>query len=143
MSRARTARRIAAGAAYGGGGLGLLGAAAVGLVVAEVQLAKRTVGVGLPDPPRADGLYGSEFGGPELSPGPLRLAMLGDSTAAGLGVRRARQTPAALLASGLAAVAERPVRLRNVALSGAMSDDLDRQVSLLLDHGEKAPMWPS
>ncbi|MER5733681.1 SGNH/GDSL hydrolase family protein [Streptomyces sp. NPDC002138] len=139
MSRARTARRIAAGAAYGGGGLGLLGAAAVGLVVAEVQLAKRTVGAGLPDPPRADGLYGSEFGGPELSPGPLSLAMLGDSTAAGLGVRRARQTPAALLASGLAAVAERPVRLRNVALSGAMSDDLDRQVSLLLDHGEKAP----
>ncbi|MER5929690.1 SGNH/GDSL hydrolase family protein [Streptomyces sp. NPDC002054] len=133
MSRARTARRIAAGAAYGGGGLGLLGAAAVGVFLAEVQLAKRTVGTGQGNPPRADGLYGSEFGGPELSPGPLRLAMLGDSTAAGLGVRRARQTPAALMASGLAAVAERPVQLRNVALSGAMSDDLDRQVSLLLD----------
>ncbi|MGR4883436.1 SGNH/GDSL hydrolase family protein [Streptomyces sp. LARHCF249] len=138
MSRARTARRIAAGAAYGGGGLGLVGVAAVGLVLAEMQFAKRTVGTGLPDPPRADGLYGSEFGGPEHvlhreGPGPLRLAMLGDSTAAGLGVRRARQTPAALLASGLAAVAERPVELRNVALSGAMSDDLDRQVGLLLD----------
>ncbi|MGW7317080.1 SGNH/GDSL hydrolase family protein [Streptomyces sp. NPDC054854] len=138
MSRARTARRIAAGAAYGGGGLGLVGVAAVGLVLAEVQFAKRTVGTGLPDPPRADGLYGSEFGGPELSPGPLRLGMLGDSTAAGLGVRRARQTPGALLASGLAAVAERPVELRNVALSGAMSDDLDRQVGLLLD-GDAPP----
>ncbi|MEU3063308.1 SGNH/GDSL hydrolase family protein [Streptomyces subrutilus] len=133
MSRARTARRIAAGAAYGGGGLGLVGVAAVGLVLAEVQFAKRTVGTGLPDPPRADGLYGSEFDGPERAAGPLRLGMLGDSTAAGLGVRRARQTPAALLASGLAAVAERPVELRNVALSGAMSDDLDRQVGLLLD----------
>ncbi|MET9321798.1 SGNH/GDSL hydrolase family protein [Streptomyces sp. NPDC003038] len=133
MSRARTARRIAAGAAYGGGGLGLVGAATVGLVLAEMQFAKRTVGTGLPDPPRADGLYGSEFSGPEQSPGPLRLGMLGDSTAAGLGVRRARQTPAALLASGLAAVAERPVVLRNVALSGAMSDDLDRQVGLLID----------
>lgn len=133
MSRARTARRIAAGAAYGGGGLGLVGVAAVGLVVAEMQFAKRTVGTGLPDPPRADGLYGGEFGGPELSPGPLLLGILGDSTAAGLGVRRARQTPGALLASGLAAVAERPVELRNVALSGAMSDDLDRQVGLLLD----------
>ncbi|MGW5347319.1 SGNH/GDSL hydrolase family protein [Streptomyces sp. NPDC004050] len=137
MSRARTARRIAAGAAYGGGGLGLVGVAAVGLVLAEVQFAKRTVGTGLGDPPRADGLYGSEFGGPTdgpgcPGPGPLRLAMLGDSTAAGLGVHRARQTPAALLASGLAAVAERPVELRNVALSGAMSDDLDRQVGLLL-----------
>ncbi|MFG2880290.1 SGNH/GDSL hydrolase family protein [Streptomyces sp. NPDC048337] len=140
MSRARTARRIAAGAAYGGGGLGLVGAAAVGLVLAEVQFAKRTVGTGLGDPPRADGLYGSEFGGPELSPGPLRLGMLGDSTAAGLGVRRARQTPAALLASGLAAVAERPVELRNVAVSGAMSDDLDRQVGLLLDgDGARVP----
>ncbi|MEV7524040.1 SGNH/GDSL hydrolase family protein [Streptomyces sp. NPDC091371] len=133
MSRARTARRIAAGAAYGGGGLGLVGAAAVGLVVAEMQFAKRTVGTGLGDPPRADGLYGGEFNGTEQGPGPLRLAMLGDSTAAGLGVRRARQTPAALLASGLAAVAERPVELRNVAVSGAMSDDLDRQVGLLID----------
>ncbi|OEJ32274.1 SGNH/GDSL hydrolase family protein [Streptomyces subrutilus] len=141
MSRARTARRIAAGAAYGGGGLGLVGVAAVGLVLAEMQFAKRTVGTGLPDPPRADGLYGSEFGGSEQRPGPLRLGMLGDSTAAGLGVRRARQTPAALLASGLAAVAERPVELRNVALSGAMSDDLERQVGLLLDGpaGEGAP----
>ncbi|GHI89303.1 SGNH/GDSL hydrolase family protein [Streptomyces xanthophaeus] len=139
MSRARTARRIAAGAAYGGGGLGLVGAAAVGLVLAEVQFAKRTVGTGLPEPPRADGLYGSDFAGPEQSPGPLRLGMLGDSTAAGLGVRRARQTPAALLASGLAAVAERPVELRNVALSGAMSDDLDRQTSLLLDGDGPAP----
>ncbi|MBT2468569.1 SGNH/GDSL hydrolase family protein [Streptomyces sp. ISL-66] len=139
MSRARTARRIAAGAAYGGGGLGLVGAAAVGLVVAEMRFAKRTVGTGLADPPRADGLYGSEFGGPEMSPGPLRLGILGDSTAAGLGVRRSRQTPGALLASGLAAVAERPVELRNVALSGAMSDDLDRQTGLLLDGDGPAP----
>ncbi|MFF4103535.1 SGNH/GDSL hydrolase family protein [Streptomyces sp. NPDC001903] len=143
VSRARTARRIAAGAAYGGGGLGLVGAAAVGLVLAEVQFAKRTVGTGLGDPPRADGLYGSEFAGPSgagAQPGqtPLRLGMMGDSTAAGLGVRRARQTPAALLASGLAAVAERPVVLRNVAVSGAMSDDLDRQAGLLLD-GELPP----
>ncbi|CAL9454226.1 hypothetical protein SUDANB120_02504 [Streptomyces sp. enrichment culture] len=138
MSRARTARRIAAGAAYGGGGLGLVGVAAVGLVLAEVQFAKRTVGSGLPDPPRADGLYGGGFHGGGLEPGPLRLAMMGDSTAAGLGVHRARQTPGALLASGLAAVAERPVELRNVALSGAMSDDLDRQAGLLLD-GDAPP----
>ena len=46
MSRARVARRIAAGAAYGGGGIGLVGAAAVGLLLAEVQLAKRQVGNG-------------------------------------------------------------------------------------------------
>ncbi|MFI6089035.1 SGNH/GDSL hydrolase family protein [Streptomyces sp. Je 1-332] len=133
MSRARVARRIAAGAAYGGGGIGLLGAAAVGVVLAEVQLAKRSVGNSgeHPAPPRADGRYGWGFADRDGAE-PLRFAMLGDSTAAGQGVYRARQTPAALLASGLSAVAERPVELRNVALPGAQSDDLDRQVTLLL-----------
>ncbi|NED90310.1 SGNH/GDSL hydrolase family protein, partial [Streptomyces sp. SID11233] len=67
--------------------------------------------------------------GPGAERPPIRFTMMGDSLAAGQGVRRARQTPAALLASGLAAVAERPVELRNIALPGARSDDLDRQVS--------------
>ncbi|MEV0845437.1 SGNH/GDSL hydrolase family protein [Streptomyces sp. NPDC049954] len=158
-SRARVARRIAAGAAYGGGGIGLLSAAGVGLVLAEVQLAKRTVGTGeMVVPPHADGRYGrtmSAFAlngvaeeGPGTGPGaaasagtdePLRFAMLGDSLAAGQGVYRARQTPAALLASGLAAVAERPVDLRNVALPGARSDDLDRQVSLIVSDPDGVP----
>lgn len=134
MSRARVARRIAAGAAYGGGGIGLLGAAAVGVVLAEVQLAKRSVGNSgeHPAPPRADGRYGWGYAERADAEEPLRFAMLGDSTAAGQGVYRARQTPAALLAAGLAAVAERPVELRNVALPGAQSDDLDRQVTLIL-----------
>ncbi|MEU7567706.1 SGNH/GDSL hydrolase family protein [Streptomyces fradiae] len=135
MSRARVARRIAAGAAYGGGGIGLVGVAAVGVVLAEVQLAKRSVGGGVaPLPPAADGLYGRGFDGV-----PLRLAMLGDSTAAGQGVRRVGQTPGALVASGLAQVAERSVELRNVALPGARSDDLERQVALLLAQPGGAP----
>ncbi|MFH8660732.1 SGNH/GDSL hydrolase family protein [Streptomyces afghaniensis] len=131
MSRARVARRIAAGAAYGGGGVGLAGAAAVGLVLAEVQLARRRVGNGTsPHVPNADGLYGRTYTVPTEAP--LRLTMLGDSTAAGQGVHRAGQTPGALLASGLAALAERPVELRTVATPGARSDDLDRQVALVL-----------
>ncbi len=65
--------------------------------------------------------------------------MLGDSTAAGQGVHRAAQTPGALLASGLAAVAERPVELHNVALPGAQSDDLDRQVALALADSTRVP----
>ncbi|MEU1569368.1 SGNH/GDSL hydrolase family protein, partial [Streptomyces mirabilis] len=137
LSRARVARRIAAGAAYGGGGIGLVGAAAVGLVLAEVQLAKRHVGNGHAHAPRADGLYGYAYAvqdGP-----PLRLTMLGDSTAAGQGVHRARQTPGALLASGLAAVAERPVEMCNVALPGAQSDDLDRQVAVALADTSRMP----
>ncbi|MFF3392552.1 SGNH/GDSL hydrolase family protein [Streptomyces sp. NPDC002669] len=131
------ARRIAAGAAYGGGSIGLLGAAAVGVLLAEVQLAKRQVGGGIaPVPPSADGRYGVAFAGPAE---PLRLGLLGDSTAAGQGVRRAGQTPGALLASGLAAVSERPVDLRNVAQPGARSDDLERQVSLLLADASRTP----
>ncbi|OEJ26552.1 GDSL family lipase [Streptomyces agglomeratus] len=133
------ARRIAAGAAYGGGGIGLVGAAAVGIFLAEVQLAKRSVGDGrAPVPPLADGLYGMPLAGYPMD-APLRLAMLGDSTAAGQGVRRAGQTPGALLASGLAAVAERPVVLRNVALPGAQSDDLERQVTVVLADRERLP----
>ncbi|MEU5091446.1 SGNH/GDSL hydrolase family protein [Streptomyces sp. NPDC021356] len=138
MSRARAARRIAAGAAYGGGGLGLVGAAALGLLVAEAQMARRHVGNGTDDHvPVAAGLYGHVYDAPGEPP--LRLTMLGDSTAAGQGVHRAGQTPGALLASGLAAVAERPVRLRNVAVPGARSDDLDRQVALVLADPAEAP----
>ncbi|MEC4017340.1 SGNH/GDSL hydrolase family protein [Streptomyces sp. H27-D2] len=134
MSRARVARRIAAAAAYGGGGVGLLGGAAVGLLIAEVRLAKRTVGGSSDMPPVADGCYGATFTR-HTGLRPLRLGFLGDSTAAGQGVHRARQTPGALLAAGLSAVAERPVDLHNVALPGAQSDDLERQVTLLLaDH---------
>ncbi|MGI5455413.1 SGNH/GDSL hydrolase family protein [Streptomyces sp. CA-249302] len=138
MSRARVARRIAAGAAYGGGGIGLAGAAAVGLLLAEVQLAKRHVGNGSGGRvPVADGLYGNSYVTPDEPP--LRLTMLGDSTAAGQGVHRAGQTPGALLASGLSAVAERPVELHNVALPGATSDDLDRQVALVLANPARVP----
>jgi len=138
MSRARVARRIAAGAAYGGGGAGLVGAAAVGLVVAEMRLARRHVGNGQsPRPPSADGLYGRGYATPDEPP--LRLTMLGDSTAAGQGVHRAGQTPGSLLAAGLAAVAERPVELRTVALTGARSDDLERQVGLALGDPRRVP----
>ncbi|MFD7995940.1 SGNH/GDSL hydrolase family protein [Streptomyces mexicanus] len=138
MSRARVARRIAAGAAYGGGGIGVVGAAAVGLLLAEVQLAKRHVGNGADNHvPYADGVYGLAYDTPGEPP--LTLTMLGDSTAAGQGVHRPGQTPGALLASGLAAVAERPVRLRNVAVPGAQSDDLDRQVELVLEDPDRVP----
>lgn len=138
MSRARVARRIAAGAAYGGGGIGLAGAAAIGLLLAEAQWARRHVeSTGDTRVPHADGLYGATYAA-DGEPA-LHLVLLGDSTAAGQGVHRASQTPGALLASGLAAVAERPVRMRNVALPGARSDDLDRQVALVLGAAEQVP----
>jgi len=129
-SRARVARRIATAAAYGGGGLGLLGVGLAGVLLTESRLAIRAIGLIDGDPPRADGEYGHAFADPGDPEPPLVLAFLGDSTAAGLGVSRAQETPGALLASGLASVAERRVKLLNVARSGARSADLSRQVSL-------------
>lgn len=144
------ARRIATAAAYGGGGLGLLGVGLAGLLLTESKLAVRAVGLLDGDPPKADGVYGEAFTGPDPGAGAdgkgpqdggqqdggqqLTLAFLGDSTAAGLGVLRGRDTPGALLAAGLASVAEQRVRLLNVAKSGARSSDLARQVELALPH---------
>jgi lysophospholipase L1-like esterase len=55
---------------------------------------------------------------------PLTLGLLGDSSAAGLGVQEAWQTPGARLASGLAETARRPVRLVTAAVVGARSPHL-------------------
>ncbi|GAB2691398.1 SGNH/GDSL hydrolase family protein [Thalassiella azotivora] len=127
MSRASRARRIAAAAAFGGGGLTALGALGVGLLAAEAKHARWRIGqpFGVDHPP-ADGLYGS---GPGT---PLELAVLGDSTAAGLGADTPEQTPAAILATGLAAVSGRTVRLTTVAVVGAQSAALGEQVDRLL-----------
>ena len=127
MSRASRARRIAAAAAFGGGGLTFLGALGVGLVTAEAKLARRIIGrpFGAAGPD-AEGLYGS---GPGDA---VELAVLGDSSAAGLGSQTPQQTPGAIVATGLAAVSGRPVRLTNVAVVGAESADLAAQIAALL-----------
>ncbi|TDD27042.1 SGNH/GDSL hydrolase family protein, partial [Actinomadura sp. KC06] len=128
MLRAFTARRIAAAAAYGGGGITALGGITFGLVVVEAKLARRMIeATPNGDPPAADGLYGGTLGTT-----PLSLVMIGDSTAAGLGVHTPEETPAALLATGLSAIADRPVRLTNVARSGARSPSLRGQVDRAL-----------
>ncbi|MGP4026754.1 SGNH/GDSL hydrolase family protein [Actinomadura sp. 3N407] len=128
MLRAFKARRIAAAAAYGGGGITALGGITFGLVVMEAKLARRMI-TATPngDPPVADGLYGGTLGG-----APLSLVMIGDSTAAGLGVHTPDETPAALLAAGLSAIADRPVRLTNVARSGSRSQALRGQIDRAL-----------
>jgi len=128
MMRTRMARRVAAAAAFGGGGVGVLTGAMFAILWTEAHMARRTVGEPDGEPPTADGMYG------DLPGETITFAMMGDSSAAGLGVENPMQTPGALLASGLAAVAECPVRLVNVALSGAQSSDLERQVTRALEH---------
>ncbi|GAA3944903.1 SGNH/GDSL hydrolase family protein [Actinomadura viridis] len=128
MLRAFTARRIATAAAYGGGGLTAVGGLTFGLIVVEARLARKIIqATPNGDPPVADGAYGTALPGEALS-----FVVLGDSTAAGLGVHTPEETPAALLAAGLSSIAGRPVRLTNVARSGSRSDALAGQVTQAL-----------
>ena len=65
-------------------------------------------------------------------PGPaIKVALLGDSSAAGYGVERIVETPGAFFASGLAKGADRRVHLRTYARVGAQSSDLDGQIELV------------
>jgi len=126
VGKARAARKLAAVAALGGGGAGVLGGTLVAILIAEAILAKRTIGPPDGDPPCADGIYGE-------GPGePISFVVLGDSTACGLGVKEPDETPGALLATGLAALSGRSVRLTVVAKSGAETRHLDEQIDRAL-----------
>ena len=128
MTRAATARRLATGAAVGGGGVGLAGAALFALLREEARAARRKVEArtATVDPPSGDGIYGR---GRDK---PLVFTVLGDSSAVGLGVDKAIETPGVLVAAALTELAERPVRLIGLAVSGAVSRDLDDQVDKAL-----------
>lgn len=124
---ARSARRIATAAAFGGGGLSVLGASVYGLLRAQARFARRTItGRSLRGPHDADGIYGATEGAP------ISFVVLGDSAAAGYGVELPEETPGALLAAGLAEIAHRPVRLTTLAQVGALTADLDHQVDKAL-----------
>lgn len=134
MSTARAARKLAAAAAFGGGGAGLLGGSLFALLVGQAWWAKRVIGPPRGNPPEVDGRYGDARHG-DAEGEPVRLAILGDSTACGLGVWTVDETPGALLAGGLAALADRPVDLRSFAVVGAQSRDLEPQVNSALAVG--------
>ncbi|MGF1646337.1 MAG: SGNH/GDSL hydrolase family protein [Kineosporiaceae bacterium] len=131
--RVKAARRLAAAAAYGGGGLTLLGVTGVGVLLAEAMAARRWIMPRLPTTPVAGGQYH-----PAPGPGtgaPLCLAILGDSTAAGQGAESAATTPGALLAQGLADLSGRPVDLHVAAVPGSVSENLAAQVAALESAG--------
>jgi lysophospholipase L1-like esterase len=119
MGRIDRIRQVAVAVAYGGGGVGLLSMVAVGTILGEAKLARRTIGPAQSPPPRCDGRYGTEHDAP-----PLTLAVLGDSSAAGYGVELPRETPGALLAAGLAERLHRPVTLCSLAVVGSTSAGL-------------------
>jgi lysophospholipase L1-like esterase len=104
---------------------GTVGGAAV---VAGQAIAARTRRYAKPDM----GLAVRSTAGPGNAP-PLRLVLLGDSTALGVGVGRVADTVggqlAALLADGTNG---RRVELSNVAVAGSLSSDLGTQVARAL-----------
>ncbi|HEX5542107.1 MAG TPA: SGNH/GDSL hydrolase family protein, partial [Micromonospora sp.] len=91
----RTVRRALKGAAVGASVTAATAFAATTVLVGQARQARRTIPIAQAPPPRADGVYGAKLSGE-----PINLVVLGDSSAAGYGVRRPRETPGALLATG-------------------------------------------
>jgi lysophospholipase L1-like esterase len=127
VGRVPAARKMAAAAVYGGGGLSLMGASLYGVLRAEAAVARKTIGNAEGEPPDCTGWYGKGRPGPAI-----KVALLGDSSAAGYGVTEVQQTPGAHLASGLAEGADRRVYLRSVAFVGAQTRDISRQIDKAL-----------
>ena len=151
MSRASRAAAIARAAAYGGGGLVGAGSAVFAVLVGEAWFARRLIGPAAQAPLNSDGRYEPQggarrsvdidtTGGSGSSADPdrsdsdaaIRLAVLGDSGAAGFGVETPDQTTGAVLAQGLADGAERLVDFRCFAIVGAQSSQLTAQVNAAL-----------
>ena len=128
MGRARRATRIAATAAYGGGGLaaglGVLGLAGYGLLKVEARMARRIVGRPFERRPRRRRRVRRRAAA-------SRSSWSSSATPGGRAwaPTAAWQTVGAIIANGVSA-AQRPAgRLTNVAVIGAESSGLDVQVA--------------
>ncbi|WP_438871438.1 SGNH/GDSL hydrolase family protein [Paractinoplanes lichenicola] len=131
MTAADRRRIKLAGQILGGvtGVVATVTALSAGLLMRQASHARRIIPMAEAPPPRGDGLYGAKFGGK-----PISMVILGDSTAAGYGVHRPRETPGALLATGVSRRLRRPVRLHRLAVVGSMSSGLPYQVDAALDY---------
>ena len=107
--------------------MSVLGASLYGVLRAEATLARRSIGQARNRVPDATGWYGRGRPAPAI-----KIALLGDSSAAGYGVHTVEQTPGAWLGSGVAERADRRVHLREFAAVGAQSSDLAQQVGQAL-----------
>lgn len=105
-------------------------AAAIGVIsgqytLARLRIPRAATGV----PPTDDTVWAAP--GTDRRRRVLRVAVLGDSMAAGYGVEEPEQTLAGQLALRLSAATRRPVAVRNVAAVGARSRDLRAQLNSL------------
>ncbi|HWE91143.1 MAG TPA: SGNH/GDSL hydrolase family protein [Pseudonocardiaceae bacterium] len=136
--------RMVRAAAVVAGAVGGLSGAAYGLLSEQSRRARLLIGVPERSPLRADGVYFPD--GRYLPDGrtplcardtdpradALRFVVLGDSSAAGLGVDHPEQLPGVLLARGLAEETGRSVRLLTLAVSGVNTHGLPTQIDLAL-----------
>lgn len=122
------ARQVAKATAVGAGMAGAAAFVSVGVIFGQAKAARRIIPQAEAPPPRGDGVYG-----PRLPGKPITMAVLGDSSAAGYGVHRPRETPGAMLATGVSRRLRRPVRLHRFAVVGAMSTGLGPQVEAALE----------
>jgi len=110
------------------GAAALTGAVAAARVVLTRQAAHARRLIGKPlgeDAPHADRVYKPKRGDP------IRLLLLGDSIAAGLGAAQPSETLGARLAKGVSRATGRAVELRTVAVVGAESAMLAEQLTRL------------
>lgn len=122
------------------GTVGGLSGAAYGLLNEQSRRARRIIGVTVDPPLRGDGLYLPESPVAERSnqegtaapEGVVNFVVLGDSTAAGLGVDSPDQLPGVRLARGLVEELECPVSLATHAIVGTTSRGLSAQVDIVL-----------
>ncbi len=126
-------RRLPTAAGFVGGAVTAIGALAAGVLGGQVLVARLTIPGAEAPPPRCGGRYGREFD--DAGAAPIRLAVLGDSTAAGYGVHLRAQTPGAMLATAIAAAARRPVQLTCPAVVGSPSAWLPAQAETVVDTG--------
>jgi lysophospholipase L1-like esterase len=120
------------------GATGATVGAAFGVLSQQGRRARRNIVIPGWAPFRADGIYLPEGSGPSLTSltgqesEVIRLAMLGDSLAAGLGADGPEQLPGVVLARGLATDAGLPIQLDTLATCGCTSRRLGGQVDAVL-----------
>lgn len=111
--------------------MGLAGTA-LGFLFAQSVIARRRVGHPRGEPFEVDGRY-DPTPSPSRGATPIRMVMLGDSGGAGLGAAAAEDTPAVVVARGLATATGRPVELRNLSVVGARTSGVLPQVTAALE----------
>ncbi|HEY6932744.1 MAG TPA: SGNH/GDSL hydrolase family protein [Marmoricola sp.] len=130
MANDRLARKLVSAAVYGTGGILGLSVSVYGLLRTEAKLARRSIGYADDRVPDSTGWYGRGRPGPAI-----KAVLLGDSSAAGYGVRSVEETPGAMIGSALAAQSRRRVHLGVFSKVGAQTADLAGQIDEALPTG--------